>query len=495
MYDVVIIGGGITGTTIARSCARKNLKTVLLEKSNDVANGTTKANSAIVHAGFDCIPGTNKARTNVKGNRMYPALCRELDVPFQQNGSVVLAFTEEDRLHLEHLFAQGEQNGVPSLQILEQTELRRMEPNVTKNAVAALYAPSAGIVGSYELAIACMENAMDNGVELRLNHQVTAVEAKNGGYELVAGDEVIEAKTVVNCAGLYADEIDCLLHGESRYDILPFAGEYNLFDQSTGNFTAATVFQPPSEKGKGVVALPTVEGNYLVGPTSEGPKAKDDLRTTRKGLQELREKGMRAIPDFPFQKVITSFTGLRAKTSGGDFIIEDSEMHPGFISAAAIDSPGLTAAPAIAEEILEKLLAYFPDAGDNLSFTPYRRPVQRFIEAPPLNKQEMLAEDERFGRIICRCEAITEGDIVDMIHRHAGAETLDGVKRRIRAGAGRCQGGFCSPRVMEILARELGREITEIVKDGPDSYVLTGSTKAEQTDFSPELVTADEKGE
>lgn len=486
MYDVVIIGGGITGTTIARACSTMKLKTLLLEKDNDVANGTTKANSAIVHAGFDCKPGTKKARTNVEGNRLYPPLCRMLDVPYRQNGSLVLAFSEKDRKHLEHLLHQGKQNGVPDLRIIEARELQEMEPNVNKEAVAALYAPTAGIVGSYELAIACMENAMDNGVELRLNQKVTGIEAQDGNYEIKTDSQIVKTKTVVNCAGLYADEIDAMIHKESRFDILPFAGEYNLFDQSTGNFTDRIVFQPPSDKSKGVVCLPTVEGNYLIGPTSEGPKAKDDLRTTRRGLKELREKGERAIPGFPFQKVITSFTGLRAKTSGGDFIIEDSSQFPGFISAAAIDSPGLTAAPAIAEEILELIRVHIPHVEENTLFNPARRPVKRFIEAPLPHQQAMLEEDERYGRMICRCESITEGDIVDMIYRYAGAETLDGVKRRIRAGAGRCQGGFCSPRVMEILARELNRDITEIVKDKPGSFILTGKTKGEQRETSKE---------
>ncbi|ADH98446.1 NAD(P)/FAD-dependent oxidoreductase [Salisediminibacterium selenitireducens] len=482
MYDVVIIGGGITGTTIARTLSTMNLKTVLLEKDNDVANGTTKANSAIVHAGFDCTPGTAKARTNVAGNQLYPSLCRMLDVPFRQNGSLVLAFDEKDRLHLETLVRQGQANFVPGIRIVEREELQAMEPNVSKDAIAALYAPTAGIVGSYELAIACMENAMDNGVELRLNHQVIGIEEVDDGFVVETNKQLIHAKVVINAAGLYADVMDAMVHGEARFDILPYAGEYNLFDQSTGDFTASIVFQPPSEKGKGVVALPTVEGNYLVGPTSEGPKAKDDLRTTRAGLKELREKGERAIPGFPFHKVITSFSGLRAKTSGGDFIIGDSDVHPGFISAAAIDSPGLTAAPAIAEEIFTLTMAHFPHAKENKLFNPTRRPVKRFMEAPVHHQKVLLEEEERFGRMICRCESITEGDIIDMIYRHAGAETLDGVKRRIRAGAGRCQGGFCSPRVMEILARELNRDITEIVKDGEGSFILTGETKVTETE-------------
>ncbi|SES26396.1 glycerol-3-phosphate dehydrogenase [Salipaludibacillus aurantiacus] len=482
MYDVTIIGAGIVGTSIAREFAKYELKTVLVDKENDVSNGTTKANSAIVHAGFDCKPGTLKAETNVRGNALYEQLCKELDVPFKKIGSFVTAFNEQDLAHLKFLKRQGEANGVQGLEILSREEVLNREPNLSQEAIAALYAPTAGIVGSFELAIALAENAADNGVEILLNSPVTAIEKTPHGYRLTAGENVIESRYVINCAGLYADKINNLVN-EPYFEILPFAGEYNLFDRSTGDYLNTIVFQPPSDKGKGVVALPTVEGNFLIGPTSDGPKERNNVKTTRKGMQELREKGMKVLPDFPFHKVITSFTGLRAKTPDNDFIIDEPAGSPRFINVAAIDSPGLTAAPAIAEKVVQMVKENHGLLVEDMDFIPSRRPVNRFIEAPAEEKARLINYDPRYGRIICRCENITEGDIVDMIHRNAGAETIDGVKRRVRAGAGRCQGGFCAPRVMEILAREMNVDITSIVKDKKESYLLTGETKAPAKEF------------
>lgn len=476
MYDVTIIGAGVVGGSIARELSRFSLKTLIVDKETDVANGTTKANSAIVHAGFDCKPGTLKAELNVRGNQLYEQMCNELDVPFQRMGSFVVAFDEEDVKTLEKLKKQGDISGVPDLEILTQDQVREREPNLSKEIWAALYAPTAGIVGSYELGIALAENAVDNGVELLLNSPVTDIRKIDNGYEIVAGDHLVESKFVINAAGLYSDVINNFVN-EPYFEILPYAGEYNLFDKSTGDYLSTVVFQCPSEKGKGVVALPTVEGNFLIGPTSDGPKDRTDLRTTKKGLDEVREKGKKVVPDFPYQKVITSFTGLRAKTRHGDFIIEEPETSPGFINVAGIESPGLTAAPAIAEKVVRMLQEKIIDIQPNPNFSPFRRPNPRFNHATMEEKNELIARDPRFGRVICRCEEVTEGDIVDAIHRNAGATTVDGVKRRVRAGTGRCQGGFCSPRVMEILARELNVDITSIVKDKKDSFILIGETK------------------
>jgi len=476
MYDVTIIGAGIIGTSIARELSKFQLKTILVDKENDVANGTTKANSAIVHAGFDCKPGTVKAKMNVRGNQMYEQMCIELDVPYKKIGSLVVAFDEEGLDTLEKLIKQGEINGVPGLQIYSKDEVQKREPNLSKDIIGALYAPTAGIVGSYELAIALAENAADNGVEILLNSPVTNIEKTVDGFNVFAGERKIKSRFVINCAGVYADQINNLIN-EPSFQILPFIGEYNLFDKSTGDFLNTIVFQAPSKKGKGVVTLPTVEGNFLIGPTSEGPKEPNDLKTSRNGIAELREKGKKVVPDFPFQKVITSFAGLRAKVDHNDFIIEESSTNPQFINVAAIDSPGLTAAPAIAEKIIEMLTEKHDFSEKEPAYVPTRRMITRFIETSNENKAKLIEKDPRYGRVICRCENITEGDIVDMIHRNAGATTVDGVKRRVRAGAGRCQGGFCSPRVMEILAREMNVDITSIVKDKQDSFILTGETK------------------
>ncbi|MCD8509771.1 MAG: FAD-dependent oxidoreductase [Bacillus sp. (in: Bacteria)] len=359
MYDVAIIGAGIVGTSIARELAKYEISTILIEKDMDVANGTTKANSAIVHAGFDCMPGTNKAKTNVRGNALYEDLCKDLDVPFKRIGSFVIAFNEEEFVTLLKLKEQGELNGVPNLQMLSKGEVLKREPNLSKDVIGALYAPTAAITGPYELAIALAENAVDNGVELLLNSPVTSIERTGERFQVIAADCQIESRFIINCAGLYADEINNLVN-ESYFEIHPYAGEYNLYDKSVGAYLNTIVFQPPSKHGKGVVALPTVEGNFLIGPTFQGPRDPGDLTTTRVGLNELRNKGEKTVPEFPFQKVITSFTGLRAKTPGNDFIIEEAETCPGLINVAAIDSPGLTAAPAIAEEVVNILEALMP---------------------------------------------------------------------------------------------------------------------------------------
>lgn len=475
MYDVAIIGAGIVGTSIARELAKYKVKTILIEKDNDVANGTTKANSAIVHAGFDCKPGTNKAAMNVRGNELYEAICGDLDVPFKRLGSFVVAFDEDDLTTIYRLKEQGKANGVPGLQILTREETLQREPNLSPEIIGSLYAPTAAITGPYELAIALAENAADNGVELLMNSLVASIIKTEDAFQINSGDRVVESKYVINCAGLFADEINNMIN-DPYFKILPYIGEYNLFDKSTGDYLNTIVFQPPSKLGKGVVTLPTVEGNFLIGPTNHGPKEATDVTTSRAGLNELKQKGERIVPDFPFHKVITSFAGLRAKVVHNDFIIEEAAGCPRLINVAAIDSPGLTAAPAIAEKVVAMLKEHL-SMKVNPRFNPKRRPLIRFIEATIEEKQRLMKKDSRYGRVICRCESITEGDIVDIIHRNAGATTVDGVKRRVRAGAGRCQGGFCAPRVMEILARELDLDITAILKDNEGSYLLTGETK------------------
>lgn len=480
MFDITIIGAGVVGTSIARELSKFKVKVILIDKENDVANGTTKANSAIVHSGYDAKPGSLKAKTNVAGNAMYPQLCEELSVPFRKIGSFVVAFSEEEIVILEQLKKQGEENGVPYLEIISGTKVLELEPNLSDEIVAALYAPTAGIVGPWELAIALAENAADNGVEILLNSPVTSIKKSGEGFELVAGDKKIFSKYVINCAGLYADKINNLIN-KPYFEILPTRGEYNLFDKSVGNYLDKIVFQTPTKVGKGVVSLPTVHGNFLIGATSERVEYPHELQTTSGGLKQLREKGLKVVPKFPFNTVIASFSGLRAKVETEDFIIEESKESKGFINVAAIDSPGLTAAPAIALEVMAILKEITGGLEKNTEFNPIRKPIINFMELTNEEKAELIKKDPRYGRVICRCESVTEGEIVDIIKRKAGATNLDAVKRRARAGAGRCQGGFCGPRVMEILARELKTDITNIVKDGLGSYILTGATKSKKS--------------
>lgn len=473
MFDVAVIGAGITGAFVARELSKYQLSVVVIEKDNDVANGTTKANSAIVHAGYDALPGTLKAQLNVRGNTMYDEVCQEMHVPFKRVGSLVIAFNNNELELLEELYGNGLINGVSDMEIISKEKVLALEPNVNDEVVGALYAKTAGIVGPWELAIALAENALDNGVELILNSTVTQINKIDHYYYIKAGNQDINAKLVINCAGVYADKINNMV-SDIDFKILPFKGEYDVFDKNAGNVVSTIIFGCPSDAGKGVVILPTVHGNLLIGPTSETADSKDALQTTSEGLRYIQDHAKLTLKEISFGNVITSFTGLRAKSMLHDFIIEEAKDSFGFFNVAGIDSPGLTAAPAIAEYVLDLIKHRLGNVQANENFISSRRPNINFIELSDEEKRKLIQKDPRFGRIICRCEGITEGEIIDVIHRKPGAKTLDGVKRRARPGSGRCQGGFCTPRVMEIIAREIGVNITEVVKDGPDSYILTG---------------------
>lgn len=476
MFDITVIGAGITGTFIARELSKYQLKVLLVDKENDIANGTTKANSAIVHAGYDAAEGTLKAKFNVRGNEMYEKVCKELHVPFKRIGSLVIAFNEKEMETVRELYERGIENGVPQMEILDKEKALKLEGNLNEAVVGALHAKTAGIVGPWELAIALAENAIENGVELLLNSPVTDIKKLEDGYSIKAGERNIKSKIVINCAGLHSDDINNMVNSE-KFDILPNRGEYNLFDKSVGNMVNTVVFRCPSEVGKGVVIMPTVHGNLLIGPTSEYVNSKTSFATTLEGLTFVNEHSQHTLKKISLKNVITSFTGLRAKTKTKDFIIEESKESLGFFNVAGIDSPGLTSAPAIAEYVVELVKSRVDNMETKEDFNPYRRPNIHFMELSDLEKAKLIEKDPRYGRIICRCEQITEGEIVDVINRKAGATTLDGVKRRARPGAGRCQGGFCAPRVMEIISRELEIDITEVVKDSQASYILTGETK------------------
>lgn len=476
MYDVAIIGAGIIGTFIARELAKYKLSIVLIEKENDVANGTTKANSAIVHAGYDAKPGTLKGKFNVLGNPMFDKVCEELDVPFKRIGSLVIATNEEEMKIIKELYCRGLENKVPDMKILNQKEVREMEPNVSLAVIGALYAPTCGIVGPFELSIALAENAVDNGTELLLNSKVTAIDKLHKGYKIHMGDRYVESKYVINCAGLYADDINNMV-APSSFKIMPRRGQYYVLDKSAGNLVNTVIFQCPTKMGKGVLVTQTVHGNLLVGPDAQELNDKEDLQTTAERLTFIKNMAEKTTDKICFNKVITSFAGLRAVASTGDFIVQESEEAKNFINVAGIQSPGLTSSPAIAEYVVEIIRNLEGNLEEKEKFNPRRRPMVRFMELSDEQKAEVIKKDPRYGRIICRCESITEGEIVDSIHRKVGARTVDGVKKRCRPGMGRCQGGFCSPRIIKILARELGEDMRGIVKNSIKSYVLTGKTK------------------
>lgn len=478
LYDIIIIGAGVIGCAVARELSKYKAKILVLERNADVCEGTSKANSAIVHSGYDAKNGTLKARFNVRGNAMMGDLCRELDVPFERIGSLTVCTDEEDIPKLEELLERGEQNGVSGLRILGRDELLAVEPHIADGVVAALLAPSAGIVCPFKLTIALAENAFVNGAEFRLNTAVESIEKTPQGWKVTAGGEDFYALTVVNAAGVYADVLNNMVSAR-KLRITPRRGDYILLDRSVGGYVRHTVFQLPTALGKGVLVTPTVHGNTIVGPTAVEIEDKESTATTAEAIAEVIEKSAISIKNLPTRQVITSFAGLRAVEEQHDFVLGEVEDAPGFFNCAGIQSPGLSSAPAIgaytAELIKEKL-----SLEENKSFCPTRQDILNPAALSLEERNELIRREPAYGTIVCRCESVTEGEILDAIRRPLGARTLDGVKRRTRAGMGRCQSGFCSPKVMDILVRELGIGMEDVRKSGADSYIVNARTKEEQ---------------
>ncbi|MCR3758126.1 NAD(P)/FAD-dependent oxidoreductase [Clostridium felsineum] len=475
MYDVAIIGAGVIGCSIFRELTKYNLKVVVLEKERDVSMGTSKANSAIVHAGYDPEEGTLMAKYNVKGNEMFEELCKELSVPFKRNGSLVLAFDREDMSKVKHLYENGTKLGVKGLKILNKAEVLDMEPNLNEEIEGALYAPTGGIVGPFEYTIALAENGVQNDGEIKLKKEVVSIK-KDGTFKILTKDgETIEAKFVINAAGVYADKIHNLICKES-FKISPRSGEYFVMDKSQGNVVSHTIFQCPSKLGKGVLITPTVHGNLLVGPDARDVEDKEDLGTISEGLNQVREASMRSTKEVNFRESIRNFAGLRANPDTGDFIVEENDEVKGFIDVAGMKSPGLSSAPAIALDVVNILNAAGCSLEKKENFINKREQIH-FMELAPEEKAELIKKNDMYGRIICRCESITEGEIVAAIKRSFGVLSLDGIKRRCRPGMGRCQGGFCGPRVQEIIAREYKVPLESVVLEKDNSYILLGKTK------------------
>lgn len=474
-YDVAVVGAGVIGSLIARELSRYNIKIALVEKCNDMAMGTSKANSAIVHAGFDAKPGSLKAKLNVEGTAIMPELCKKLSVPYKPVGSLVVAFSDEEIETLNELLKRGNINGVPGLEIYDCNKLHEVEPNISDEAKAALWAPSAGIVCPYELTIAAAENAVVNGVEFIRNFEVNSIEYSDGTFVISNGEYSIESKYIVNAAGVYCDEIASLI-GDNSIHTTPRKGEYMLCDKSIGKLANHTIFQCPSKMGKGILVTPTVDGNLLLGPSALDIEDKSDVSTTSETLSEILKIAKKSVPSLTTREVITSFAGLRAHCSRNDFIIEPSEKNDKFINVAGIESPGLSSAPAIALFVKDIILSKI-NAELKSDFIEEREEPVRFRHMTNDERKVLIEKNPAYGRIICRCETITEGEILDAIHAPAGARDVDGVKRRTRAGMGRCQGGFCGSKVVELLARELGVEINEITKCGGNSRILYDRTK------------------
>lgn len=475
MFDVAVIGGGVIGGLILRELSSYNLKICLLEKEYDVAMGQSKANSGIVHAGFDATPNSLKAKFNVLGNRMMPKITAELGVKYKNNGSLVVAFSEDDLVTLQELKSRGEKNGVDGLKIISKRELKALEPNVSDNALGALYAPTGGIVCPYELTIASIGNAMDNGAELFVAFNVCAIE-KEENFIITADDgRKITAKAVINCAGYGSQRIANLI-GDYSFTVGGRKGEYILLDRESGDFVKHTLFFTPTKKGKGILVSPTVDGNILLGPTAEEVDF-DNRATSAEGLQTVISKANEMCKNVPHNTAITSFTGVRAYSDKHDFIIEESAVQRGFINCAGIESPGLTSAPAIAEFVVNELIGGLFVLKSKDKFNPIRRSDYFFSKLSLEEKNKIIKENPSYGKIICRCEQITEGEIIRALTENPKATDIDGVKRRTRAGMGRCQGGFCQPYVADIIARVNGIELTAVTKNGEGAELLVGKTK------------------
>ena len=474
MFDVAIIGAGVVGGFVARELSKYELRAVILEKMSDVAMGATRANSAIVHAGYDAKEGTLKAKLNVRGSEMMEQVADELGVKYNRCGSIVVGFDDEDKKTLYSLKERGDRNGVQGLAVVDRDELKKIESGIGDGVSCALSAPTGAIVCPYELCMAAVGNAMDNGVALKLDFGVTKIEKIDGGYRVCSEGESVEAKIVINCAGIYSDEV-AKMAGDSSFTINARRGEYMLLDKECGSLVSHTVFRCPSKMGKGILVSPTVDGNLLLGPTAEDIDDKEDKKTTAKGLDAVRRQASEQVAGINFGKVITSFTGLRSTGSTGDFIIN---MKDGFVNVAGIESPGLSSAPAIGEYVAELIReSGTVELVKKADFDPIRRPAHYFRELSLDEKNEIIKEHPEYAHVICRCEIVTEGEILEAIRTNPKPHDLDGVKRRTRASMGRCQGGFCTPYIVELLAKELGIAYEEVTKFGGGSVINFGRTK------------------
>ena len=474
-YDVIIIGAGVSGSAIARELSRFEAKIAVFEKEPDLCEGTTKANSGICHSGFDAKTGTLKARLNVEGNQMMEQLSKDLDFPFVRNGSLVVALQGDSMEQLELLQKRGTQNNVMGLQVLTGEQVREMEPHISDEVIGALYAPTGGIVCPFGLNLALAENANQNGVEFSFDTTVEKIESFGEMWKITTNKGIFYTKSVVNAAGIYADVFHNMV-SETKLEIIPRRGDYCLLDKSVGPFVTKTIFQLPNEMGKGVLVSPTTHGNMIVGPTAIDINDKEGTNTTQRGLDFLIEKANHTVTGLPIRQVITSFAGLRAHEKNGEFCIGEVEDASNFYDCAGIESPGLTASPAVGKYLAE-MISNRLGLAKKANFVEKRKGILNPQKLSLEERNQLIQEQPAYGTIICRCEMVSEGEILDAIHRPLGARTLDGIKRRTRAGMGRCQSGFCAPRTIEILERECNQNPESIMKSGKHSPLILGKTK------------------
>ena len=474
MHDVAIIGAGVIGCALAYTLSSYDLSLVLIEKENDVAMGASRANTAIIHAGYDPAPKTLMGKLNVEGMRLCYQLCQELDVEHRNTGSLVVAFEESQVNLLKTLLHQGIENGCRGLEIIDGEQARLREPNLSKEILAALWAPEAGVINPWEFALAMAEVAVRNGLAFMPNTEVTGLQWQSDHYEILRGEAPpVKARFVVNAAGVNSDRIHQMV-APPAFEIIPTRGEYYLLDRTVGPLVQSIIFHSPTTRGKGVTVSPTIHDNFLVGPNSEILEDRTDTGVTRKALDHIKDMAVQMVPSLDLSANIRNYAGVRANSKQGDFFIGMSAEH--FLDLAAIKSPGLTCAPSIARLASDLLEEAGLPMKEKSSWQGGRR-VIRFKEIPEEERQVFIKNNPLYGRVICRCETITEGEIVAVMEREIPPVSIDGVKRRAGTGMGRCQGGFCGPRVLEILARESNREPLSIEEDGRGSLILTGETK------------------
>ncbi len=473
MYDVAIIGAGVVGSSLAYYLSQYDISTLILEASNDVSNGTSKANTAIIHAGYDPMVGTLMAKYNVEGSLLMKDLCSKLDVPYINNGAMVLAFSDEELEHINKLYQRGIDNGVKDLSVLNTEQVLKLEPNITKNVKGALLAKTSSIVSPWELTYALALTAVKNGVELKLNNKVTAITKENDIFTITTDKSQYQSKYIFNASGIYADKVHELI-GKKEFTITPVRGQYYLLDKSQGNKCSHTLFQCPNALGKGVVVSPTVHGNLIVGPDAE-TIGNEDKSTTSSGLAYVKEKATKSIDSLNYGENIRNFAGIRAKSDREDFIVEESKSVTNFFNLAGMASPALSSAPAIALAAVEWLLSKEKINKKENYIT--ERKKSRFNKLSAEEKNKLIKKDPSYGRIICRCETITEGEILACIDSEIPPASIDGVKRRTNSGMGRCQGGFCSEKIAMILMDRLGLKYNEILQDEQGSYILSSEAK------------------
>lgn len=474
MEDIIIIGAGVTGCAVARELSRDKRKVLVLEKGSDVCVGTSKANSGIVHAGFDAKPGTLKAKLNLEGNLLMPQLAKDLDIPFHQNGSLVLCFDEKQFGELDKLYQKGIDNGVKDLKILDQKELFELEPNLNPQVLKALYAPTGGIICPFELVLGLAENAYDNGVEFLFNQEVIDIEKKDNRYLVKTNDHIFETKLVINAAGVNCDLIHQMVC-DDKIEIIPRKGQYVLFDKSVGKLVSKTIFQLPTKLGKGVLVTPTVHGNLMIGPDAIDC-LRDEVNTTMLGQIDILNRAGMSVKQIPYANQITTFAGIRAHSTTGDFIIKEDVNNLGYFDVAGIESPGLTSAPAIGKYVYRLINDKYP-AAPKENFKRTRKGITKIMELDLEKRNKLIASNPSYGEIVCYCENVSVGEIIEALNRPLGPTTIDGIKRRVRAGMGKCQSGFCLTKTVKLLSKELNKDIYDVCKNSQDSSYLVGLNK------------------